>query len=517
MNQSLEINSLRSSDTGYKNLSTVEAVGNFLGLFQVDNRLASDFSKVFEIIDVQLGDELVNYHSAAIIIGNSTEHTQNTASDRKNNYFYIICQGRVRLLGFDPRQQREVSAMVLEAGETFGTENLCSNETPAQSLLTRAIAASETQVARIPLADFEPWLQQLPKLQDYLHQQTTQRQCLAFFKIYTELRSLPSHQLRQLLPYLWETRIEKGKLLAQATPPNTGCYWLRSGQIQSQLAQSQPPVIGQSWGYPGSTLPDWIAETDLVVYQLAKEYWESAQVIAPVLASKSTAPASERNGFERPVAAVAVSQFRPRQRSGRQRLPTQVYSTSSQSAAPETHPETKPESVAFPKPQLSRSGRLFGQRYPFVEQQSSSDCGVACLAMIGRYWGKQFRINTLRNLAGVGRVGVSLKVLGKTAENLGFHAKPVRASLSALADRSEPWIAHWEGDHFVVVYRVKGDRVSIADPAVGRRSLSRQKFEQGWTGYALLLNLQLLNRKRVLWVATGGCSGPIVRYSCKLS
>jgi len=110
------------------------------------------------------------------------------------------------------------------------------------------------------------------------------------------------------------------------------------------------------------------------------------------------------------------------------------------------------------------------------------------LAMISQYWGKRFSLNRLRNLAGVDRVGASLKGLAQAAEALGYHARPVRASLSKVELQENPWIAHWEGVHYVVVWRVKGDRVLICDPAIGKRSLSRQEFKEGWTGYALLLN-----------------------------
>ncbi len=37
------------------------------------------------------------------------------------------------------------------------------------------------------------------------------------------------------------------------------------------------------------------------------------------------------------------------------------------------------------------------RRYPFFAEQSASDCGVACLVMVSRYWGKQFSINRLRD------------------------------------------------------------------------------------------------------------------------
>lgn len=459
-------------------LKLLTFVINLLRLVKADNNLALDFSKAFEICEFQLGDDIVN--SVLPTPARDSVHIEPKISD-----FLLVCQGRVRLLGFDANQQREVSALVLEAGETFGADNLFGNEPVAY----RAIAASAVMVARIPIANLEPWLEQLPNLGDYLRQQAIERQCLIFFKTTTELRSLPSHQLRQLLPNLVETRIQKGELLVQATPPATGRFWLRRGQIQSQLGESQPPIVGQSWGYPDLTPADWSAHTDLVVYQLPKEHWQEAQIIAPILASISPEQVASRNGHHRSAPSrVAVSQSPPGQHPGKRRFQPQPLKTLAQSDSLTNTRQAKPESVAFPKPVKRRGpGRLFRQGYPFIEQQSSSDCGVACLAMVGRYWGKQFRINSLRNLAGVGRAGVSLKALGNTAESLGFHTKPVRASLSALINQNNPWIAHWEADHFVVVYRVKGNRVLIADPALGRRSLSRREFEKGWTGYALLL------------------------------
>jgi ATP-binding cassette, subfamily B, bacterial HlyB/CyaB len=145
--------------------------------------------------------------------------------------------------------------------------------------------------------------------------------------------------------------------------------------------------------------------------------------------------------------------------------------------------------VPFPRPKsLHRLSQKIWRRYPWIEQQSSSDCGAACLAMVGLYWGERFSLNTLRSLAGIGRSGASLKNLAAAAEQIGFQARPVRASLSRLADQSQPWIAHWQGDHYVVVYQVKGEQILVADPARGKTTLPRQQFLENWTGYALLLD-----------------------------
>jgi ATP-binding cassette subfamily B protein len=107
--------------------------------------------------------------------------------------------------------------------------------------------------------------------------------------------------------------------------------------------------------------------------------------------------------------------------------------------------------------------------------------------MISQYWGKYLSINSLRNISDVGRSGVSLKNLTLTSEKLGYQARPVRASLNRLETEKKPWIAHWQGDHYIVVYKVRRHQVVIADPGEGRKTLSRQAFLTGWTGYALLL------------------------------
>ncbi|MEM8604647.1 MAG: peptidase domain-containing ABC transporter [Cyanobacteria bacterium P01_H01_bin.121] len=145
--------------------------------------------------------------------------------------------------------------------------------------------------------------------------------------------------------------------------------------------------------------------------------------------------------------------------------------------------------AVFPNP-TQAVGHLWqklSQRYPLVLQQSTSDCGAACLAMVARYWGKRFSINRLRDLANVDRNGASLKGLAAAAETLGFETRPVRASLDQLAQQDLPAIVHWQGNHYVVVYAITRRHVIIVDPGRGQVKLTHQQFTTDWTGYALLL------------------------------
>ena len=151
--------------------------------------------------------------------------------------------------------------------------------------------------------------------------------------------------------------------------------------------------------------------------------------------------------------------------------------------------DKKSDRTYFPSP-AQRLGHWIGQslrRYPFFEQQSASDCGAAGLVMIARYWGKRISVNRLRELANVNRDGASLKGLITAAENIGLSTRPVKATLEGLVKQTLPAIAHWEGKHFVVIWKITAKQVIIGDPAIGQLTLSRAEFASKWTGFTLLL------------------------------
>jgi ATP-binding cassette, subfamily B, bacterial HlyB/CyaB len=177
-------------------------------------------------------------------------------------------------------------------------------------------------------------------------------------------------------------------------------------------------------------------------------------------------------------------------------------------------PKSKPDSI--PKGQADTSTNPFKQvyfptpsqkigqwwkktthTYPFYAQHSASDCSAACVVMVGRYWGKEFNINRLRELAYVSRDGASLKGLSNAVENLGFNSRPVKASLDRIASQQLPLIAHWAGNHYIVVFEISDRYVIVGDPAIGQKKLTHAEFSQGWTGYCLLMEPTLSLTKTV--------------------
>jgi HlyB family type I secretion system ABC transporter len=461
------------------------AVLKFLRMVAGDTSLVSDLTKVWVLREFQLGDELTSY-------GRNREITDS------NKILYLICQGRVRLLGFDATLGREVSTQLLLAEQTFGADDLFCN----LSLPYRAIAASAGYVAQVAIADLKPWLQRLPNLENSLQRLTCERQALIFCKSYTELRSLTSPTLRQLLPYLKEITITAGSSLITATPPTKGRFWLASGQIQNLSATNMGLQVGESWGYPDALAQPnpGIAQTDLLVYHLPLEHWESARDIAPELFSdhcevsafvdKNPGESADIPHFSPPPASLhLVDTSASILEQNLQPSPTQTPIPKIIELPPRPAQLENPLSVlATPNIDFPQSKARLWRSYPFIQQQSSSDCGAACLAMVSQYWGKRLSLNTLRSLARVDRMGASLQGLAAAAETLGYDVLPVRASFSKLDLHTNPWIAHWQGIHYIVVWQVKGDRVLVSDPAISKRWLSRSEFEASWTGYALLLN-----------------------------
>lgn len=430
------------------------------------DELLYELSQIFQILDFQLG-ELI---SSPLDLSDPQDQGQLNSPS-----LYVICQGKVRLLSLGLPQQQQVSLQLLKDGETFGADAYyCRGGNPYQ-----AIAASQVKIAKVSLNKLQPWLDQFPQLKENWSIAAEKRQRLVFFKSLSAFSQLPSHRLAKFCHSLEEHTIAPGEYLAQANLPS-GRFWLRQGEIKNQTA-----TPGFSWGYPKSIPTDWVAQTELLTYYLAQTEWEAARAISPILAKALGASSNfqltpeSSNHQKAPAAVSPQATFAPSNAV----VPSQQLPSPQVSRLPA--PEEAAPEVDFPKP-LKRKIQLW-PAYPFVEQQSSSDCGVACLAMISQYWGKRFAINFLRELIGVGRSGASLKSLAQGAENLGYQARPVRASLSRLVEQKNPWIAHWKGDHFIVVYWIKGDRVLIADPAEGKHQLSRQKFLESWTGYALLL------------------------------
>jgi ATP-binding cassette subfamily B protein len=109
------------------------------------------------------------------------------------------------------------------------------------------------------------------------------------------------------------------------------------------------------------------------------------------------------------------------------------------------------------------------------------DCGPACLKMIARHYHRDYNLAFLRDLCGLSHGGVSLKGISEGAERIGFHTMSVSLTLDRLIKEVPlPVIAHWNQNHFVVVYKITADKVYVADPGHGLLKYNLEEFKRHW-------------------------------------
>ena len=108
-------------------------------------------------------------------------------------------------------------------------------------------------------------------------------------------------------------------------------------------------------------------------------------------------------------------------------------------------------------------------------------CGIACLAMICKHYGKEFSIETLSHYCFATTEGVSLLGISEAAGKLGLRSICGRVSMEQMQEAPLPCILHWNQNHFVVLYRIKkGKKFYIADPGKGLVNYNRKEFAEHW-------------------------------------
>lgn len=113
----------------------------------------------------------------------------------------------------------------------------------------------------------------------------------------------------------------------------------------------------------------------------------------------------------------------------------------------------------------------------FQYQHDSMQCGIACLAMICRHYGKRYSIDFLSHICFASNEGISLLGISQAAEELGFKTISGRIVIKQLANSLLPCILHWNQNHFVILYKIKkGRKFYVADPGKGLLTYNLEEF-----------------------------------------
>lgn len=127
-----------------------------------------------------------------------------------------------------------------------------------------------------------------------------------------------------------------------------------------------------------------------------------------------------------------------------------------------------------------------------IKQHDIKDCGAACLVSVAAHYGLKMPIAKIRQICHTDTRGTNVLGMVQGLEKMGFNAKGLKGGADALPEIPLPAIAHiivqGQLHHYVVIYSVKKDKLTVMDPAYGKmQDYSLKEFSEIWTGVLILL------------------------------
>ena len=108
--------------------------------------------------------------------------------------------------------------------------------------------------------------------------------------------------------------------------------------------------------------------------------------------------------------------------------------------------------------------------------------------MVLAYYGKWVPLEKARIDCGVSRDGSNARKMLDAARNYGMVANAYKFEPEELIEEGQfPCIVHWEFNHFVVCKGFSKDKVFLNDPARGSIIVSKERFDEAFTGVVLMM------------------------------
>ncbi|WP_165867499.1 ABC transporter transmembrane domain-containing protein [Paenibacillus pinisoli] len=416
--------------------------------------------------------------------------------------FYIIATGQARRIKVQA-DGGEINLGLLQPGEHFGESGLLGQEIADMTVR----ASTELWLWKLEKEDFAELLLLQPELEGYLNMYIASDSTLTFLQTSPLFSGLETSVLHSLLGKMAVCRYEAGTIVVTEGEVGDFLYILRSGraEVVSESTGEWHGELLEGDYFGGLSLLDAVASDRTVrmteestLLRLSKEVMDVLMRMYPDMKEGIVSNAAKLygiGGLANRSAAAAKNTEEQTDLTGNKELKLVAeYDGSATIGQP----------LLLPDGMKARK-RLW-RRYPLVLQQSEMDCGPACLSMIGKHYGIKIPVHAIRAIARTSRSGTTLQQLSMTAQSLGFAAQGYRTGMEELASLHLPAIAHWRGNHYVVVYAITNEHVILGDPAVGIEKLTREQFTAGWN--SMLLQLAPTDAMK----ASGGTSSTMRRY-----
>lgn len=122
---------------------------------------------------------------------------------------------------------------------------------------------------------------------------------------------------------------------------------------------------------------------------------------------------------------------------------------------------------------------------PIQLQMHASECGAACLGSVLAYFGRWVPLTELRERCEVSRDGSSAASILRASRHYGLECRGLSIRVNQLRQLELPLILFWNFSHFVVLEGFDDRHFHLNDPATGRRRVTTDEFDKGYSGIAL--------------------------------
>jgi len=398
--------------------------------------------------------------------------------------YFVLVSGRARVLKA-AADGSELPLNRLLPGDEFGESALLDGGVRSASVR----ASTTVEVLRLERSRFLKLAAEFPAVREALELMARWRVLHAFLYEFSNFGRLPLLALRALMAELKPARAAKGDLIVREGDAAGPMYLLRSGRARAftgPIAQARNRAFyreGEFFGElsilnnaPRAASVEAVSDCELMLLDAASvtllrgRFAEFDRLMIERLAQHHV-------DDEARVPLDFAEELLPADaRVSDKTADAQVDDADDDASAPFA------DGGAFRK----RAGRIRG--FPFIAQIDEMDCGPASFAMVCRYYGIQASLSRIRELCHTASDGTSLRSICAAASELGLAARALKVSPSHLDKMPLPAICHWEGNHWVVVYRVDASHVWVADPGISRRKVTRSEFLKKWSGYAALFD-----------------------------
>ena len=121
--------------------------------------------------------------------------------------------------------------------------------------------------------------------------------------------------------------------------------------------------------------------------------------------------------------------------------------------------------------------------FRFVKQSNIKDCASSCIYNLIRYYRGYVNYNNITKRLKITEKGSSIYNVVKTLKSYNFTSDAYECNYDSLNNIKHPFIAYLKIDnyyHYVIVKKIKDDKIYIFDPIRGNIIYSKNKFISEW-------------------------------------